>query len=249
MKPLERKIRNFFSSNPKSAHDTEAVEANELAFYRRYLRPGMTAFDVGSNVGDVATVFSDCVGATGRVHCFEPGETAFAKLSRLVATLPHKNVTLNHKAVGEVTGKVTFHIYPESHSSWNTRGNRPLKEYGIQLSAEPREEQVDCVTLEDYCAVEKIPKIDLLKVDVEGAELQVFMGCRRMLLEKRVGSCVFEFGQTTFDMGNQPAQLQKFFEEVGYDLRNLIPGDPVFPGGKTARTAQFAMLHAIPRQE
>ena len=101
--------------------------------------------------------------------------------------------------------------------------------------------------MDDYCAQAGISVIDLLKVDVEGAELQVFYGCRRMLAGRQIRCCTFEFGQTTFDMGNQPAQIEAFFREVPYELHNLIPGDPLFPGGQSARTAQFAMLVASPK--
>jgi FkbM family methyltransferase len=246
MSRLSRKIKNLFSSNPKSSNNADAVDAYEAGYYRDYLRPGMTVFDVGSNVGDLAVIFSRSVGAGGKVHCFEPGETAFAKLSATVAGLEHQNVTLNHKAVGESVGKIQFHVYPETHHSWNSRAARPLADYGIDLAA-PRVVEVDCTTVDDYCTAAGITNIDLLKVDVEGAELQVFQGCRKMLQERRIRCITFEFGQTTFDMGNRPGQLEAFFREVPYTLRNLIPGDPLFPGGQSVRTAQFAMCLALPK--
>ncbi len=242
---LSRRIKNLFSSNPRSNHNADAVDAHESAFYEGYLREGMTVFDIGSNVGDLAVLFSRCVGDRGRVHCFEPGETAFAKLTSVVGGLQRHNVILNRKAVGELVGTTQFHVYPDTHHSWNSRARRPLADYGINL-APPRVQEVECITVDDYCAAANIEAIDLLKVDVEGAELQVFYGCRRMMRERRIRCCTFEFGQTTFDMGNQPAQLDAFFHEVAYTLRNLIPGDPVFPGGKSVRTAQFAMLLATP---
>src|SRR5580693_2397025 len=104
MRPFSRRIRNLFSTNPKSVYNAEAVEAREAAFYKGYLREGMTAFDVGSNVGEVAALFSERVGATGRVHCFEPGEAAFARLGVLAERLPHRNLTVNCSAVGETAG-------------------------------------------------------------------------------------------------------------------------------------------------
>ena len=84
------------------------------AFYKDFLREGMIAFDIGSNVGDLAALFSKCVGRSGQVHCFEPGEMAFAKLGTLVSGLESSNVVLNRKAVGELVGKTQFHVYPEA---------------------------------------------------------------------------------------------------------------------------------------
>ena len=61
----------------------EEVEEFELEFYRQQLRQGMTVFDIGSNVGMMARYFSNCVGVNGTVHCFEPGERAWARLTAL----------------------------------------------------------------------------------------------------------------------------------------------------------------------
>lgn len=72
-------------------------------------------------------------------------------------------------------------------------------------------------------------------------ESQVLLGCRRLLTERRVVCGVLEFGQTTFDMGNRPEELASYMGSCGYWLRNLMPGDPAFPGGAIAETAEFAM--------
>lgn len=57
---------------------------------------------------------------------------------------------------------------------------------------------------------------------------------------------IFEFGQTIFDMGTDPQKIKDFLKEFDYRLRNLIEGDPVFPGGDSVSTAQFSMHIAEP---
>ncbi len=238
---LRRRVKNLFTDNPRSSYRDEEVEAFEKAFYERYLQPGMTVFDVGSNVGKMAAYFSARVGPSGKVHCFEPGEIAWARLQAVAADPQFGNLILNRTAVGARVGTVNFHIYPESHASWNTMADRPLADYGIAVKP-LRVEEIPCTTLDAYCAANGVERIDLAKVDVEGAELQVLQGAGRMLGERRINCLLLEFGQTTFDMGNAPGEIQAFVDSVGYRLRNLIPGDPLFPGGKSRQTAQFAML-------
>ena len=107
-------------------------------------------------------------------------------------------------------------------------------------------EEVPATTVDNYCESNGVARIDLLKIDVEGAELQVLLGAERTLRAKRVRCLTFEFGQTTFDMGNSPDRLEAFLKDVGYDVRNLVPGDPTFPGRESAQAACYAMLVATP---
>jgi hypothetical protein len=75
----------------------------------------------------------------------------------------------------------------------------------------------------------------------------VLRGAARLLAERRIHCVLFEFGQTTFDMGNTPEQIEELLGGAGYEIRNLIPGQAPFPGRESARTAQFAMQIATPR--
>jgi FkbM family methyltransferase len=240
---LVRRIRNIFSRNPKSLHNAALVQSAELAFYESWIQPGMTVFDVGSNVGKTAEFFIRKTGTTGAVHCFEPGGRAFSKLQERFAFADSNAVKLNNIAVGNENGLTEFHIYPESHSSWNSMKRRPLENYGIDI--EPVEViSVPVITLDTYCSNHSINRIDLLKLDLEGGELQALQGAKGLFLDRKVLACILEFGQTTFDQGNTPEMIKSFFDGVGYPLRNLIDGDPTFPGGRSVDTAQYAMLLA-----
>jgi hypothetical protein len=68
-----------------------------------------------------------------------------------------------------------------------------------------------------------------------------------MLKSGRIKCLTFEFGQTTFDMGNRPAEIADFLGEMNYDVRNIVKGNPVFPGGESVATAKFSMHAATPR--
>ncbi|MDT5155880.1 MAG: hypothetical protein QOH51_237 [Acidobacteriota bacterium] len=221
------------------------VERAELGFYLEYLREGMTVFDVGANVGGLTLLFSKFVGSAGRVHAFEPGGEAFGRLNAVCRATALRNVVLNHIALAELEGRANLHVYGGAYLGWSSFAARPLEDYGISVEPESVED-VATTTVDDYCERGQISRIDLLKIDVEGAEYQVLLGARRMLRHKLVGCVVFEFGQTTFDMGNDPERIEAFVKEMGYKLRNVLAGDPIFPGRAGAQSACYSMHVATP---
>lgn len=238
--------RNYFGKRneaPKSASVNEVNKAEKL-FYSQYVCQGMIVFDIGANVGKLTIDFSYLVGDNGVVHAFEPSAETYERLEETIVLEKRKNVVLNRCALGYKTGVAKFHVYDADHSTLNSFALRPLKKYGIDAISSV--EDVFVNTVDKYCQNHEIEHIDLLKIDVEGAELEVLRGADKMLNEKRVRCCIFEFGQTIFDMGATPQDVRSFLKEKGYQLRNLIEGDPVFPGGEDVTTAQYSMHIAEP---
>lgn len=241
---LARLARTLPWRRPSASY--EEVERAEQTFYIRQLRPGMVVFDVGANVGELSLLFSRFVGPSGRVHAFEASAKVFANLIRVLEATQRRNVVANHLAVCDRPGEVVLHCYDAAFSAFNSMADRPLAAYGVQ-AGERALERVPAATLDSYCRKYEISRIDLLKVDVEGAELQVLQGAAHMLGERRIACLTLEFGQTTFDMGNRPEQIADLLRRAGYRLSNIVGRDPLFPGGSDVRTARFAMLVARPR--
>jgi len=238
-------IRRFVSLRPSSFASFVEVERAERLFYLNYLREGMTVFDVGANIGELTMMFSRFVGAGGSVHAFEPGRKSFEKLETIHTLASLRNVQLNKLALGEKEGTLTLHSYGDDYLSWTSQALRPLEGYGIDIHAVTTEE-ASATTLDLYCEGKGIESIDLLKVDVEGAEFQVLLGANRMLESRSVRCITFEFGQTTFDMHNDPNDMETYLKNLGYVLRNVVENDPVFPGRANPETASFSMHVAMP---
>ncbi|HEY0172101.1 MAG TPA: FkbM family methyltransferase [Pyrinomonadaceae bacterium] len=239
-----RRLRGAGAASRAPASFVE-VERAERIFYLETLREGMTVFDVGANVGELTLLFSRFAGASGSVHAFEPTGRGFERLEAVCRAASLRNVRLNRLALAEEEGALSLHVYDGDYLSWSTRAVRPLEDYGIHVKP-PAVEEVSATTLDLYCERNGVAEIDLLKVDVEGAEFQVLSGARRLLGERRVRRVTFEFGQTTFDMGNSPDRIEAYLRDAGYELRNVVAGDPVFPGRESALTACYSMHVATP---
>ncbi len=241
-----KKLKNgqtFFRKSPVTNSFSETERAERI-FYLNYLCEGMTVFDVGANVGELTLLFSRFVG-DGNVHAFEASKTTFDNLENICTTAGRRNITTNHQAVADKNGFIELYIYEDSLSAFNSQAQRPLKDYGLDI--EPiGTEKVSAVTIDEYCRRNNIKQIDLLKIDVEGAELQVMRGASEMLEGKRIKCLSFEFGQTTFDMGNTPEQIESFLNKIGYKIKNIIEGAETFPGRESVEAAQYAMHIATP---
>lgn len=251
IKSLVRRLRRRGGPAPEGGKSPSSsfseVERAERIFYLEYLREGMTVFDVGANVGELTLMFSRFVGDGGRVHAFEPSGAGFERLSAVCRAALLRNVLLNRLALAEQEGAVRLHVYDDKYLAWTSQAARPLVDYGIDVKP-PTTEDAPATTIDLYCVRNGVSVIDLLKVDVEGAEFQVLLGAERMLREKRVCCLTFEFGQTTFDMGNGPDRIEDFLKGVGYEVRNLVAGDPVFPGRESVQAACFSMHVATPKK-
>jgi FkbM family methyltransferase len=242
LKRIKNRIETFHAAPGPSSYPE--VERAEQMFYLKYLQEDMIIFDVGANVGELTLLFSRFA-YKGKVHSFEPSSSAFQKLETICRAANRSNVINNNLALSDKKGSLCLYIYGEEYLSFNSQADRPFKDYGLDIKP-IKTETVTAATVDDYCHERGIRQIDLLKIDVEGAELQVMKGARRMLESKSIKCLTFEFGQTTFDMGNRPEEIEKFLKAMNYSIRNIIDGEPNFPGRETVASAVFSMHTAFP---
>jgi len=155
-------------------------EPETVAAVQAKLKPGMTFFDIGAHFGQYTLVGASAVGPQGKVFAFEPGPVQQSYLKRNVELNGHKHVTLNQIALGDHEGVVGFVIDNEG----NLGGSH------LSTSNEKSTIEVELTTLDSYCAKHGISHIDVMKVDVEGAELMMFKGASNVL-DTVPPTCIF----------------------------------------------------------
>jgi FkbM family methyltransferase len=141
--------------------------------------------DLGSNVGLSVLYFREMYPAA-RIVAVEANPRVFARLHANVGNLP--GVTLVHAAVGDREGTVTFHSGPESWGGSvhaHDAGGRPVTQ---QL--------VPALTLEHIMERAGEPQVDLLKMDVEGSEVEIL---KSSIKARQANIVVFEFHQEYAD--------------------------------------------------
>jgi FkbM family methyltransferase len=154
-----------------------AVGARAAAprFFARWVRPGATVYDVGSNKGQMALIFAALVGPSGRVLAFEPVPAEYTSLVRNLRLNGLANVRCIEAAVSDQSGELPFAYSPDRPTEGKLHGVE--KSYGNTAVAETL--SVPAISLDDILQEEPAP--DVLKIDVEGAAASVLRGARRII--------------------------------------------------------------------
>jgi FkbM family methyltransferase len=153
------------------AHRQLAWNPDEYNAFRAAVKPGMVALDVGANVGAYALVLGQWVGPRGAVFAFEPAPQAYDGL------IGH--VVLNRLAAV---------VHPVAMAVGAAATTAPLLVAGTQGESRLRGRsehegpsiEVPVTTIDDFCARHSLEP-DFIKVDVEGAELDVLRGARETI--------------------------------------------------------------------
>ena len=142
-----------------------------------HLRPGMTFYDLGANIGFFSLMAARLVGQQGRVISFEADPEIAARLRENLARNQFTQAHVEQKAVWSEPAAVPFERVDP-----NTSPDRGLGHVSTNGST-PGTITVEAVSLDQYTASHPPP--DFLKCDVEGAEVAVFRGAARLLSIKR----------------------------------------------------------------
>jgi FkbM family methyltransferase len=225
-------------------------EGAEIDVALRYLEPGMTAVDAGANVGAFAAALARAVAPGGAVHAFEPLPATRRRLARTLELNGLENVVVNAEALSDAPGTAELHLYGPGYESWASLAARRIESAAGEL--EPRERlTVPTRTLDDYAAAAGIERIDLLKVDVEGAEPRVLAGAAGLLAERRVAAALVEVaGPTLAAFGATAAELLELLDDHG--LRPHVVEDgrlrPFRVAGRFDRLANVLALSPAARE-
>ena len=142
------------------------------------VKPGQTVYDVGANIGFFTILCSRLVGPQGTVYAFEPIPQNLVTLRRNIALNGLTNVVVVEKALSASTGTAEMFVSPWSaFHSLNIEGASKQDNHGPQEG----EIVVETITLDEFAAQAGVSAPDLIKIDVEGAELVVVEGMRETL--------------------------------------------------------------------
>lgn len=153
-------------------------EPNEFCLIDQLLKPGMVFIDAGANEG-LYTVFAAArVGEAGRVIAVEPSAREIRRLRQNLALNKFGSVEIIVAALAEHSGTVRLFLAEVEHSGQNTLGAAAYP--GVAMVGE---EEVAAITLDELAFQCGLTQLDVLKLDLEGAELRVLSSASRTLAE------------------------------------------------------------------
>jgi len=178
------------------------------------LQPGDTFFDIGANVGVVTASASYLVKAQGRVHSFEPSSFTLRYLHRRVRCLGLTNVTINEFALGDTPGTAILHEFAE-----NFGGASSLRSGAWPGHKQVRETPVPVRVLDEYIIKQCVGPIRMIKIDVQGAEIEVLHGARRLLASDSSPVLFVEIEQNAqAAFGRSASDLLTDISDWGYEM-------------------------------
>ncbi len=172
------------------------------------VRPGDVVWDIGGNVGLFAAAASGLAGATGGVYTIEADRDAFALLCKTASAqgINHAAITPLNVAISNECGTANFEIAKRSRSANSLQG------FGsTQTGGRLETRVVPTLTLDTL--LKSFPPPQVLKIDVEGAEVLVLTGAERLLAEARP----HVFVEVGTEVSREVAQLLRRHEYRIYD--------------------------------
>lgn len=187
-------------------------EPLETALFRSEIGEGDVVVDVGANVGYYTLIAAHKVGKTGKVWAFEPDPDAFELLRRNVQLNGYDNVQLVPKALGAKPGTLKLFRHPTN------RGDHRIYDPGDQREVV----NVEVTTLDQYFGATE-QRVDLIKIDTQGAECAILAGAGQTLQRHDDVRLIMEYTpQFIRQMGSDPATCLSGLDGLGFTFYEIL---------------------------
>ncbi|MCD6528143.1 FkbM family methyltransferase [bacterium] len=219
-----------------------------LRFLLSHMKPGIVFFDIGANIG-IFSILSGLKEKNIEIYTFEPASETFKVLKENIKLNNLQNIKAFQIGIGDYRGKAVLKINARWSDGLNTIGRATHPECKIV-----GKEEILITTLDDFIKEHSVKKVDIMKVDVEGAELLVFQGAKKLLrcqeaplilYESRISNakgfgyhpveimwCLRDLGYKLFDLDEETGKISPFLPVRHYDatIIALKPNHPLFKG-------------------
>jgi FkbM family methyltransferase len=214
--------------------------SGDRAFFRQRLRPGMTVVDVGANQGIYTLLFAELVGSSGHVLAFEPDPVLCSALRQNLRRNGTSNVTVYENALGARSEQRLL-----LRSAVNSGDNR------LTIEAPSQEREGVIVATRPLDELTHGRKVDFVKIDVQGWELEVLQG---MVETLRSSSPMVFFEYSPADLraaGAAPSDVWTFFGKHGFEIHEpTVEGLKKLGGPDTVTLSRpFAYANLVAMRE
>jgi FkbM family methyltransferase len=177
-------------------------EPEMVRLFRTLINPTDVVLDVGANIGCTALLFSELART---VYAFEPSPSTYALLARNVERAERRNVVLQNLALGALAGEASLTFAPTNRSGGFVSDR-------TQASIGHAKEKISVRSLDDIMTATGIPRVDFIKIDVEGFEPHVLRGGQQTL-ERHRPAVVLELNHWCLN-AFQRTSVPDFFDQL-----------------------------------
>ena len=206
-------------SNPTFARGTYELPIQQIL--AQYLKPGDVFYDIGANIGFFSTIAARLVGKSGQVYSFEPVAKNVARVRRNAKLNRFSQIKVFPKAVSENSGQGNLLLAQHSGGATLATAGMPPDMTGAV--------QVDLISIDDWLDRQKLKPPSLIKIDVEGAELEAIKGMLQTIRTFKP-ILLYEVDDDRLDRFQQKQEeLDTYVKELGYQVSHTanaynVPG-------------------------
>jgi FkbM family methyltransferase len=171
----------------------------------KYIKPGDTVIEAGANIGSETLLIAK-IASGGHVHAFEPNPYTFQRLKINVSVNELTNVNIYDCALGESNSNIQFNIFPKDFCNSGMSSK-------YMETAKTRKIDVVQKTLDSFIEENNINKVDFIKMDIQGAEMDMLTGA---------AGTISRFRPTIFTEACEPYNdtklLYQVLKDYGYNI-------------------------------
>jgi len=161
----------------------DSYEEGSAHIFKNLIEEGMCVVDIGAHIGYYTLIAAEKVGDSGRVYAFEPELVNYKWLLKNIEMNGYRNVTPVPKSISDRSGSLKLYL----GKTTGTHSICPWQEMGKESVV------VDTTTLDDFLSAEDWPSIDIIKMDIEGAETLALNGMKQLLKRQKTLTILIEF--------------------------------------------------------
>jgi FkbM family methyltransferase len=196
-------------------------EESTTQLFKKVVKEGDVIVDLGANLGYFTLLAAKLTGKKGRVYSFEPEPRNYNYLLKNIELNGYDNIVASQKAVSNKHGKVKLYIcpYDSGHHTINQYGGiEAYKHDPVYNNATVDFVEVETVVLDDF--LEDMEQVDVVKMDVEGAEMLALSGMDGIIRRSRNLKMFIEFFPLLIrEMGSSPDEfIRRFLEDYNFSI-------------------------------
>ena len=192
------------------------VEPQELLVIAEDIKDGDIIFDVGAHYGEWSSIALDNYKNLS-VHFFEAVPKTFTILLDKMKDYK-ETIIYNNFAVSDVIGQRPFYFYEERPGLSGYHRRSEETENNIIHTTPKILESIPTETLDNYCYSRNINKINILKIDTEGADFDVVKGAKRLIEEGKIDTIEFEYGGCWQENGTKLEDIYYFLTKGNFEV-------------------------------
>ena len=191
-------------------------------------------FDVGANTG-VFSLLAKCVNPDSKVYAFEPVERIYQKLNHNIK-LNNYDIQSSNNAVSNSNGETLFYDHETDHPLTASLRSTTIGENNSNVIAK----KIDVTTLDSFIANNSIPRIDLVKIDVETFEVEVLEGFQENL-KKFQPTLLIEVLNEEVAKG-----ISKIIANINYNFYNISESTGITKVDAISKSSSYNYLICTP---